>query len=589
MLLELRLGNLALAEDVVLRPGAGLTVLTGETGAGKSLVAGALGLLTGGKGDRQLIRKGENLAWVEAVCDLGERPDLLERARELGLPLAADGLLVLRRELKRDGRGRVLINGDVSSQAILERLGGLLFAIQSQNQQRELATTGFARDLLDAVLELQPLRHEVKSALADHLSAAGALQIRRQEMELAAEQQEIWRYQHDELAGAGLHESEEQELAEAIAVKGHARAIQEAAGEARERLDGGPAPARESLGAAVAALSPHADKSPRLAAALEQLQTAADLTADATSELERFLDGFRVDPRGLDELQERKALYEELRRKYRRNVPELTALRDDLAERLVRQDQALDDLAELQQAQEATQAALEQVCLALHDARVEGSARVATAAEAAIRPLALPDLDVVFAVEPRADEAGSVTLRDIRCRVSAHGADTVRLLVRTNPGEDLGEAAAIASGGETARIHLGLTLLRQSGSGPLLRLFDEVDAGLGMDAATGVALLLRRLAESCQALVITHLPTVSVHGDQHWRVAKQIAHGRTSVSLVLLSNSERVAEVARQLGGEGWSEGDAAAQTAYARELLVAAGRAAVGSSGPEREGLAES
>lgn len=589
MLLELRLGNLALAEDVVLRPGAGLTVLTGETGAGKSLIAGALGLLIGGKGDRQLIRKGENLAWVEAVCDLGHRPDLIERARELGLPLAADGLLVLRRELKREGRGRVVINGDVSSQAVLERLGGMLFTIQSQNQQRELGTTGFARDLLDAVLELQPLRDEVASSLATHQRAASALQNRRQEMNLADEQQEMWRYQHDELDRAGLHTDEEQELAEAIAVKGHARAIQAAAGEARQHLDGGQAPARESLGAALAALTPHADKSPRLAAALEQLQTAADLAADATSELERFLDAFQVDPRGLDELHERKALYEELRRKYRRDVPGLLALRDQLAEHLVRQDQALDDLEDLQQARDASQAALERACRTLHDARVAGSPRVAAAAETAIRPLALPDLDVVFAVEPRVDQDGSVTLADTCCRVSAHGADTVRLLVRTNPGEDLGEAAAIVSGGETARMHLGLTLLRGSAVEPLFRLFDEVDAGLGMDAATGVALLLRRLAESTQALVITHLPTVSVHGDQHWRVAKLVEDGRTSVSLALLSASERVDEVARQLGGEGWREGDAAAQTAYARELLAAAGRLTRGSSDLARQGLAES
>ena len=581
MLLELRLGNLALAEDVVLRPGAGLTVLTGETGAGKSLVAGALALLTGGKGDRQLIRRGEDLAWVEAVCDLDQRPDLLEQARELGLPLAADGLLVLRRELKREGRGRVLINGDVSSQAVLERLGALLFSIQSQNQRRELATSGFARDLLDAVLELQPLRDEVASALAANLSAEAVLQTRRQEKELAAEQQEMWRYQYDELDSAGLQADEEQELAEAIAVKGHARAIQEAAGAARQRLDGGPAPVAEALGAATAALAPHADKSPRLAAALEQIQTAADLAADATSELERFLDAFQVDPRGLDELQERKALYEDLRRKYRREVPGLMALRDQLADRLARQDQALGDLVDLQQAWEATRETLERACRDLHGARVAGAPRVAAAAEEAIRPLALPDLDVVFAVEPRADNEGTVSVMDTRCRVSAHGADTVRLLVRTNPGEDLGEAAAIASGGETARIHLGLTLLRGSGPRPLLRLFDEVDSGLGMDAATGVALLLRRVAETSQALVITHLPTVSVHGDNHWLVTKQVTEGRTSVSLARLTAPERVEEVARQLGGAGWCEGDAAAQTTYAKELLSAANRG--------RKGLAQS
>ncbi len=589
MLLELRIGNMALAEDVVLKPGPGLTVLTGETGAGKSLVAGALALLAGGRADRGIIRRGEDTAWVEAVCDLDARPDLVERVRDLGVPLVGDDLLVLRRELHREGRSRVLINGNLSSQAVLERLGTLLFVIQSQNQHRELATTGFARDLLDAVLGLGGLRSQVAGALKEYEQAAKLLAERKQEAGLAAEQLDMWRYQRDELTRASLDENEEQELVEAIGIKRHARALQDAAATAREHLDHGPAPARETLGAALAALESHADKSPRLTDALQQLQAAADLLADASTELDRFLDAFEVDPRGLDELEERKALYEELRRKYRRDVPALLTLATQLTDRLERQDQALDDLDQLENAVTDRRDDLVEACRELHEARIEGAPRFAAAAEEAIRPLALPDLDVVLQVDPDLDAAGALEVAGARCHVAAHGADRVRLLVRTNPGEALGEAGTIASGGETARIFLGLSILARSAPAPLLRLFDEVDAGLGMDSATPVALLLRRLAADGQALCITHLPTVSVHADHHWRVSKQVDDGRTTVDLQPLDGDERVEEVARQLGGEGWRRDDTAAQAAYARELLEAAAGAVKGRSRAPAKGRAES
>ncbi len=571
MLLELRISNLALAEDVALRPGPGLTVLTGETGAGKSLVAGALHVLAGGRAERGLVRRGEDLAWVEAVCDLSARTDLREAIARLGIRCADDALLVLRRELRREGRGRVLINGEISSLAVLERLGEMLFVVQSQHQQRELAAAGYARDLLDAVLGNASLRGAVSAALSELRAVQAMLARRRREQELAAEQVDFWRYQWEELNTAALQPGEEEDLAEAIAVKRHARALQEAAALALSRVDGGPTPARESLGAAIAALRSAAARSQRLATALQCLEVAADQTAEAAGELERFLDGLETDPREAAELEQRKALYEELRRKHQRDVAGLVALRDQLAERLARLDQAGDDLAQLSAGCEAARQELTDACLALRRSRQAGASAVAAAAEDVIRPLALPALELSFAIEPQLGADGAISLDGEMCVVDAAGADKVRLLVRTNPGEGTGEVAAIASGGELARIHLGLTVLRRSEQAPLLRLFDEVDAGLGMDAATPVAWLLRDLAEHAQAVCITHLPTVAVHGQQHWRVAKLVTGGRTALSLRELAGQDRVDEIARQLGGEGWRRGDAAAQLAYARELLAAA------------------
>jgi DNA repair protein RecN (Recombination protein N) len=348
-----------------------------------------------------------------------------------------------------------------------------------------------------------------------------------------------------------------------------------AAATARDLLDSDDAAARDLLGRAQSALAAVAAHHRRLQDAHDQLAVAADAVAEAAGELERFLDTVDGDQRGLDELQERKALYEELRRKYRADVPALRALLEVLDQRLERHSASDQDLASLEAAVEAAREELASACLALRDARQAGAARVAAAAEASVRPLALPELDVLLTVTPALDREGDVVVGGHRCRVAAHGADDVRLEVRTNPGEAAGEASSIASGGEAARIHLGLTVLRQHRHRPLVWLFDEVDAGLGMDAATPVARLLGDLASRDQALCITHLPTVAAHGAQHWRVSKRVVEGRTVIVLQELDAAGRIEEMARQLGGEGWRRGDDAAQTRYARELLAAAGQGA--------------
>ncbi len=577
MLLELRIGNLALAADVAVSLRPGLTALTGETGAGKSMIAGALALLAGDRGDRDLVRAGEELAWVEGVFDLSARPDLIAVATRLGVPLGEDAVLVLRREIRREGRGRVLVNGLVSSLAVLERLGPHLLAVQSQDQQRELALPGFARDFLDHLLGLAGLRDDVAGALAAFREAAQALAQREQETALAREQADLWRYQHEELVAACLREDEEADLAERIAEKRHAHDLQTAAAAALARLDEGPAAARGNLGAALAALTTQAARSPRVAAAREGLVTAAELMADAAHALESFLDQLDLDPRGLDELEDRKALYEDLRRKYRHDVAGLLALQTTLAQRIERHDSARRDLADLEAAVASTRAALSTAAARLRERRQAGAPRVAAAAQTLIRPLALPSLELEFAVAPHA-VPGELDVGGVSCRVEAHGADRVELLARTNPGESRGAVAAVASGGERSRIHLGLTVMRQGeAGGPLVRLFDEVDAGLGMDAAPPIAHLLRRLARNGQVLCITHLPTLAVHADQHLAVTKRVETGRTTLRVSELADEARIREIARLLGGEGFGGEDTELQSAYARELLAAGGSAAAG------------
>jgi len=569
MLVELRINQLGLVDELVLPVAPGLTILTGETGAGKSMIAGAMALLTGQPVPKDLVRGGEDLAWVEGVFDLSARDATAASLRRRGVTVGSDGILILRREIRRSGRNRVLINGLVSSLVVLKGVGPALLAVQSQDQQRELSHPAFLRDLLDTSLDCADLRREVTAAHATWRELDAELATRRQEEAAGREQLDLWRYQRDELAAAGLDAEEESALDESLMLKRHAAELQESAAAALHALAGGDPDARGLLGRSLQVLSTAEGKSARLDEAVARLREAEASAAEAAQGLERFIDTIDLDPGGLDELEARKSLYVELRRKYRREVPDLVAYLRLLEDRVARQESATGDLAELTSCRDTAAQELAGSAAALRRKRVEGAGGVSRLAEELIRPLALPDLELQFSIAPRRAVEGGLDVEGEACEVRADGADEIDLLARPNPGERAGQVAAIASGGEKSRIHLGLTALQRRASEPPLQLFDEIDAGLGMDRARPVARMLRRLAGGDQVICITHLATVAVYGDHHWRARKEVRGGRTLLDLDRLDADARTDEVARLLGGEGAAVADVdAAGRAYARDLL---------------------
>jgi DNA repair protein RecN (Recombination protein N) len=571
MLRELRVGHLALVDELVLPLDDGLTMLTGETGAGKSLIAGALSLLGGGKADPRLIREGEDLAWVEGVFDLVGNDAALAACAGLGIRVGQDGVLVLRRELRREGRGRVLINGLASSQALLEDIGGRLVAIQSQDQQRQLSRPAFAREFLDTALGLDAELAGMHGALAALHAAGAALAERQREEEFARRQTEIWAYQHRELTEMRLQEGEVEKLDEDLGVGRNARGLLESAARALEALGEGQPSARSLLGAAEGALASVESTSARLGAVVRMIRDAESLAAEAANDLQRFLDGLEVDPSKLDEWEERRTQYQALCRKYQRDVPGLIDLQAELTEQLERQRSAAGDLQALEDALSAAGRAAADAALVLRQRRRDGAAGIAKRAVELIRPLALPDLELKFVVEPDLDAAGPAALDGRQCRLTGHGADIVRLEVRTNRGEAPGDVAKIASGGERSRIFLGLSVVGDRAAERPLLLFDEIDAGLGMDNARPVAALLAKLAAGRQVLCITHLATVAVAGGRHWVVRKATRSKRTALSVTEVTAEERVDEVARLLGGAAGKQDAAETRVAYARELLARA------------------
>lgn len=568
MLTALRVGNLALVEEIEVRPGTGLTMLTGETGAGKSLIAGALALLAGGKVEKEQVRRGADLAYVEGVFDLSERPDDRQAFAEAGVRVSGDGVVVLRREIPAEGRGRALINGLVSSLALLEQLGGRLLSIQSQDQQRQLARAAFAGEFLDRAAGLGEDLHRMAAVLEEHRGLERRVQERRQEAAFAREQLEMWQYQHRELHEASLDEAEFAALGEQIALGRNSRHLLEAAAACRDSLSEGEWNAIGLLGSAQSQLAPLAGKSPRLEAVLGMIRDAAANAAEAASDLERFLDHLELDPARLDELEERDGLYRELMRKYDTDVAGLIERERVLGERIARQHSADGDLRALEQELERARLRVEEQARQLHDKRRAAAPDLARRARDLIRPLALPELELEFRVEEVRSQDGWIGIDGQRCQVGPRGADRVALLVRTNRGEAPGEVARIASGGERSRILLGLSVLAAPVDGAPLLLFDEIDAGLGMDNAVPVADLLARLSRRQQVLCITHLPTVACRGDAHWKVSKAVRSGRTALAIEALEGESRVRETARLLGGEAVAAETTDSQIDYARRLL---------------------
>ncbi len=569
MLKELRVAHLALVNDLVLGLEPGLTMLTGETGAGKSLIAGALGLLAGGKGDKRLIREGEDLAVVEGVFDLGERPADLQAFAAAGVRIGSDGILVLRRELKREGRGRVLINGLVSSLALFERLGPRLLSIQSQDQQRVLSRPSFACQFLDQALGLAKELEEMGIAVTRFKTLSQELADRTQEQAFADQQLEMWEFQWRELNEAALSIEEEAELREKLSFGRNLRSLLEGTAAGRLDLCDGEVNARQLLARSSAVLEPLAQHSQRLAEILALTRDAEALVVEAGHDLIRFADTLNIDPSRLDEMEARYHLYGQLQRKFSRDVAALLSLQESLALRIERQKNALSDIDDLKKELDSSRADMKKLALVLRSKRQAGAAGLARQAEELIRPLALPDLDLEFQLEPWADSGGEVALEGIQCKVSERGCDRVVLRVRTNRGESWNPVGEVASGGEKSRIFLGLSVLGGQEEHAPLQLFDEIDAGLGMDNAVPVAQLLRRLARQGQILCITHLPTVAALGHTHLQVSKSVTVGRTTVSVQGLEGGSRVDELARLLGGESGSGGKQEVQRAYAKQLLT--------------------
>ncbi len=553
MLTALAIRDVVLIERLELGFGRGLTVLTGETGAGKSILLDSLGLALGGRAEAGLVRPGAEQASVTACFTLAPRHPVQELLAEQGIE--PEDEVVLRRVLSRDGRSRGFINDQPVSVSLLRRAGALLVEVQGQHEQIGLADpSGHAR-LLDAFGVAPDLRAHVAAAWECWRDGVAALDAARTAIATAERDEEWLRHAVDELSRLAPGPAEEEQLAaerqrlQQNERRGEAIAAAIAELTPRDRRAGGPAAALRAASRALQRLIPpgQPDAVNPAAPALAALERAEEALAEAETLLTRLAAEADADPRLLEQAEERLFALRAAARKHRVSVPDLPALLDQVSARLAALQTGAAELVALEQKTGQMRQAYMRGASALSEARLATAARLDRAVARELPPLRLKarfQAAVDHLDEPDWGPAG---------------ADAVRFLIATNPGQEPGPLARIASGGELSRLMLALKVVLASGSPVPTLVFDEVDAGIGGATAAAVGDRLARVAERVQVLVVTHSPQVAARGTAHLLVAKQAARGRAATLVESLDTVSRREEIARMLAGETITEAARAA------------------------------
>lgn len=560
MIETLRIERLAVIDRAELEFGPGLNVLTGETGAGKSIVRASLALLAGARASAESIREGAEDAVVEAVFRTDRLPDLEARLGEHGLE--PDGHeLVVRRALSRSGRSRASVAGQLVPISLLADLFAGRVEISSQHESQALLRPEVHGRLLDAAGGLAGEREAVAAAYAalrdcraEHarLSEAAAERARREDF-LAFQVREI-----DE---AKLVPGEQEELAAERRRLRHAERLGAEAAGAAACLTGDPivadAPAATDLvGRAEGLLEVLAELDPRLGTLAERLAAAGSELRDVAGDLERYASSIEADPARLSEVEERLAALERLERKYGADLEEVLAFRDRSAAELAALAGSDERLAALGREAETLTARLAERATSLSRGRARAARRLERDLEAALRELEMPEARFAIGLEPAAAPAG------MPCGPA--GAEAPEFRFSANPGEPPRELRRVASGGELSRVFLALKNVLRRAEGSMVLVFDEVDAGVGGRVADRVGRVLGELAAEHQVICISHLPQIAALAHAHFRVTKAAAGGRTATRVERLAEAERVEEIARMAGGAKVSE----ATRRHARELL---------------------
>ena len=552
MLISLAIRDIILIERLELEFERGLCALTGETGAGKSILLDALGLALGGRAERTLVRPDAAQGSVSAAFAVPASPELAAMLDGPGIVL--EDTLLLRRVVGADGRSRAFVNDQPVSTGLLRELAALLVEVHGQHEQQALLDAGVQRRLLDAYGRLDDTLAGVRGAYAAWREAERERAALEAEVARAAADEAYWRHALEELDQLAPAAGEESALADARARLMNREKLLQAIGEAI-RLLRGPGGADERLGSAhrtvERALPLAGSMLDDPAAGIERARVELE---DAAAALERAGQQLEMDAGRAEQVEERLFALRAAARKHQVAVDDLPRLRDEVAARLAGVDAGAERLMALTEAAGAARAAFARRAAELSAGRAAAAARLAEAVIAELAPLKLKARLAVRLL--------SLT----EAEWSGEGAERVSFEIATNPGQEPAPLAKIASGGELARVMLALkVVLAQVGSTPCL-VFDEVDTGIGGATADAVGERLARLGTAAQVLVVTHAPQVAARADHHWRVEKTVRAGRATVSVTRLSDDERREEIARMLAGARITEAARAAADSLIRE-----------------------
>ena len=540
MLVELRAENYAVIDHAIAALGPGLNLLTGETGAGKSILVDALALLMGGKASVEVVRHGAEKAVVSCVFESTSGAEAV--LEENGIDSEGTDI-ILRREILATGKGRVFVNNQPATVAVLKQLAPELALVHAQTEtlssfdeaQQRMLLDRFAGISIDAVAEAYANWHTAQHKLNDLLEGE---QDRLRMIDL-------WSYQRKEIEAAHLEAGEDEALETEKRVLANAEKLYAAAMSAFDQLYEGGASAEVALRAALRNVEELGRYDNRFTDAVQQLTAARATVGDVGSTLRDYAEGINASPERLAEIEDRLALLDRLKRKYGHTIDEVIAFGGDVAQKISEVEDRDEILKTLRAALDAAASEYRKAATALTAQRKSAATKLAKLAEAQINSLAMK---VKFEV--------SVASRENQSNWTTSGWDEVECRISTNPGEPLKPLAEIASGGEMSRVMLALKVAVEENSAktsrkptPRTLVFDEIDIGIGGRAAEAVGQKLKSLSRGQQVLCVTHLPQIAAFADQHLAVEKREDHGRTKTQIRVLDDRARTHEVARMVSG----------------------------------------
>jgi DNA repair protein RecN (Recombination protein N) len=540
MLLELVVENYAVVERLRVPFHAGLNLLTGETGSGKSIVVDALGLLLGARASTDMIRTGETRARVGGIFDVREQAALRHILEPAGLEIE-EGELLVEREILANGKSRAFVGSRPVSAALLRDLAPYLAEIHGQHDQQLLFSPDAHREMLDAFAAHRPLL----DAIADTYSQWRAAAAELEELERCEQEKlrllDLWSFQRKEIEEAALHPGEDTALENERRILQNVQRLEEAAATAYAAVYDGDDAALSRVRTAAKRLDELCRIDPSLGALREQL-LAADLSLQEVAfGLRDYLGRLEANPGRLDEVENRLAALDRLKRKYGPSIEGTLGFLGDTVRQIDALEHSAERMEELRRALGRLASEFETLARDLRDRRAAAARKLCKRVEAELAQLSMER--TVFRVEISA------------AAWSAHGADRVEFLVSPNLGEEPRPLEKVASGGEISRIALALkTCLaapqRSAADAVRTLVFDEVDAGVGGSAAEGVGRRLKKLSASHQVLCVTHLPQIASFADHHYRVEKRESQGRTQAVLSELDTEGRKREIGRMLSGQ---------------------------------------
>jgi DNA repair protein RecN (Recombination protein N) len=599
---ELRITGLGVIEDTTLPLSRGMNVITGETGAGKTMVVTGLGLLFGGRADAARVRSEPGRAIVEGRVRLAAGANVVAaRVVEAGAEVDDDGSLLLSRTVTAEGRSRAHVGGRAVPVSVLGEVGEQVVAVHGQSDQLRLLRPGEQRASLDRFAAgasgggHDKLLAEVRERYTQWRAVEGDLADRRRNARARNQEADLLRLGLNEIIRVDPQPGEDEELRTEAQRLEHAEGLRTAARLAHQALVGGAESGQDEpdatglVGLARRSLGAQSTLDTKLGELAERLDEAATLVADVAGELSAYLDSLDADPARLQAVYERRAALRGLTRKYAEDTDGVIAWAERARTRLSELDTSDELLEELDRERLRLAGEVAELCAAVSAARRRAGELFAEAVTAELAGLAMPHARVEVAVLPRppgrgepvltvagtagsagaSGRAGSPGVAGVECAVGPDGADEVEIRLRAHPGAPALPLQKGASGGELSRVMLAIEVVFAGSGGPPTLVFDEVDAGVGGQAAVEIGKRLARLARMHQVLVVTHLPQVAAFADRHLLVAKDTTGAVTTSGVHVVEHTERARELARMLAGLP----DSDLGIAHAEELLAVADR----------------